>query len=44
MAFTRNPFLLELMLFGHKIKPRRITKDFEFFEKITQAETNASLG
>jgi hypothetical protein len=41
MAFTRNPFLLELMEFGHIIKPRRNKKDFEFFQNIPKLTHDA---
>src|SRR6266852_3359287 len=38
MAFTRNPFLLELMLFGHIHQTPQNTKDFEFFSEFHPSE------
>src|SRR5450631_2112878 len=41
LAFTRNPFLLVAMWFGHFIKHRRNTKGFRVFQKISKQTRDA---
>jgi hypothetical protein len=42
LAFTRNPFLMVMMVARYNIRRRRNTRDFELFQFITEPKRDGS--